>query len=114
MAESIWKRIGSAPKAMLRRLALAALLALAPSFALADPLALIAPTAPVATNNNQIANTACVRNYINSGGIVLISGTAHGDSAYAILATDRSVYTNAVFTAPRTWPPPPPNPPPNT
>jgi len=34
---------------------------------------------------------------------VLISGTAHGDSAYSILSTDRYVYTNAAFTAPRTW-----------
>lgn len=34
---------------------------------------------------------------------VLISGTAHGDSAYSILSTDRYVYTNAAFTAARTW-----------
>jgi len=29
-------------------------------------------------------------------------GTGHGDSDYTILATDRLVYTNAAFTAPRT------------
>lgn len=34
---------------------------------------------------------------------VLISGTAHGDSVYAILSTDRYVYTSAAFTAPRIW-----------
>lgn len=34
---------------------------------------------------------------------VLISGTGHGDSAYNIASTDRYVYTNAAFTAARTW-----------
>lgn len=31
------------------------------------------------------------------------TGTGHGDSSYTILATDRYVYTNANFTASRTW-----------
>jgi hypothetical protein len=34
---------------------------------------------------------------------VLISGTAHGNTDYSILSTDRYVYTSAAFTAPRTW-----------
>ena len=35
------------------------------------------------------------------------TGTAHGDSNYQILSTDRYVYTNATFTAARTWTLPP-------
>src|SRR5260370_172079 len=88
--------------ALLARFVALLLLVLAPGLASAQ-LALIAPTAPTATNNDQIANTAWVRNYIAAGGIVLISGTPHGDSAYSILSTDRYVYTNAAFTAPQTW-----------
>ena len=89
---------------MLRRLALVALLTLSPSLALAgEPLAILAPTAPTAANNYQIANTSWVRQFIAGGSIVLVSGTGHGDSAYAILSTDRYVYTNAAFTAPRIW-----------
>lgn len=38
-----------------------------------------------------------------SAGLNIESGTGHGDSAYTILATDRYVYTNAAFTASRTW-----------
>lgn len=34
---------------------------------------------------------------------VLISGTGRGDANYTILSTDRYVYTNAGFTAPRTF-----------
>jgi hypothetical protein len=34
---------------------------------------------------------------------VLVSATPHGDSAYNILSTDRYVFTNATFTAPRIW-----------
>lgn len=34
---------------------------------------------------------------------VLIAATAHGNSDYSILSTDRYVYTNAAFTAPRVW-----------
>jgi hypothetical protein len=90
----------------MRRIALSAALlsALLAGGALAQsPQAYVAPTAPAATNNNQIASTAWVRNFIAAGGVVLVSGTAHGDSAYNIAATDRYVYTNATFTAPRVW-----------
>lgn len=92
----------------MRRLALSiallsALLA-APALAQSPPIsAQVAPTAPTATNNNQIASTAWVRNFIAAGGVVLVSGTGHGDSIYSIASTDRYVYTNAAFTAPRVW-----------
>lgn len=38
-----------------------------------------------------------------SSGLNIDSFTGHGDSAYTILATDRTVGTNAAFTASRTW-----------
>lgn len=50
-------------------------------------------TLPLAYSGGAIACPTCV----------LISGTAHGDSNYSILSTDRYVYTSANFTAPRTW-----------
>jgi hypothetical protein len=38
-----------------------------------------------------------------SSGLNVDSFTGHGDSAYSILTTDRTVGTNAAFTASRTW-----------
>jgi hypothetical protein len=38
-----------------------------------------------------------------SAGLNTESATGHGDSIYTILATDQTVYTNAAFTASRTW-----------
>src|SRR6266700_5446097 len=53
-----------------------------------------------ATFNGGFANPAALRNASNLN----IDGlTTHGDSAYAILATDRVVATSAAFTASRTW-----------
>src|SRR5713226_3262063 len=52
-----------------------------------------------ATFNGGFANPAALRNASNLN----IDGlTTHGDSAYAILATDRVVATSAAFTASRT------------
>jgi hypothetical protein len=39
----------------------------------------------------------------SSSGLNVERFTGHGDSAYTILATDRTVGTNAAFTASRTW-----------
>lgn len=33
----------------------------------------------------------------------IVGGTGHGDSIYTVVAGDRFVYTNAAFTASRTW-----------
>lgn len=38
-----------------------------------------------------------------AAGLNIDSYTAHGDSIYTILSTDRTVGTNAAFTAPRIW-----------
>jgi hypothetical protein len=60
-------------------------------------------------NNAIIPETVSAPLTLSAAGLlacpacVLVSATAHGDSAYAILSTDRYVYTNAAFTAPRTW-----------
>lgn len=55
-----------------------------------------APTAAAGTNTTQIATTANVVSQT-------AAFTGHGDSIYTILATDRTVGTNAAFTASRTW-----------
>lgn len=55
-----------------------------------------APTAAVNTNTTQIATAAYVIGQT-------AAFTGHGDSAYTILATDRTVGTNAAFTASRIW-----------
>jgi hypothetical protein len=59
-------------------------------------------------NGTIIAETASAPLVLTAGNLacpscVLISGTAHGDSAYSILSTDRYVYTSAAFTAARIW-----------
>ena len=60
-------------------------------------------------NGTIIAETVSAPLALSAGGnvscptCVLISGTAQGDTNYSILSTDRYVYTNAAFTAPRTW-----------
>ena len=60
-------------------------------------------------NGTVIPETVSAPLSLSAGGnvscptCVLISGTGRGDSAYSILSTDRYVYTNAAFTAPRTW-----------
>ena len=53
-----------------------------------------------ATFNGGFANPAALRNASN---LNIDGRTTHGDSAYAILATDRVVATSAAFTASRTW-----------
>jgi hypothetical protein len=53
-----------------------------------------------ATFNGGFANPATLRNASN---LNIDELTTHGDSAYAILATDRVVATSAAFTASRTW-----------
>jgi hypothetical protein len=50
-------------------------------------------TAPLVLNNGNLSSP--------SGAV--ISGTGHGDSNYSILPADSYVYTNAAFTALRTW-----------
>lgn len=60
-------------------------------------------------NGTIIPETVLSPLALSAGGVVscptcvLISGTSHGDSNYSILSGDRYVYTNAAFTAPRTW-----------
>src|SRR5712691_293448 len=53
-----------------------------------------------ATFNGGFANPATLRNASN---LDIDALTTHGDSAYAILATDRVVATSAAFTASRIW-----------
>lgn len=52
----------------------------------------------VADNLSTVANKFTTRLNLNIEG-----GTAHGNSTYTILNTDKLVYTNAAFTASRTW-----------
>src|SRR6266849_4082530 len=53
-----------------------------------------------ATFNGGFANPAALRNASN---LNIDALTTHGDSAYAILATDRVVATSAAITASRIW-----------
>jgi hypothetical protein len=53
-----------------------------------------------ATFNGGFANPATLRNASN---LDIDALTTHGDSAYAIVATDRVVATSAAFTASRIW-----------
>ena len=59
-------------------------------------------SAAVPLNKGGTAQTTALAARGGSG-LNVESGTGHGDSAYTILATDRFVYTNAAFTASRTW-----------
>jgi hypothetical protein len=54
----------------------------------------------VASNLSDLASAKTAR---SSTGLNIESGTGHGNSDYTITATDRWIYTNANFTAPRTW-----------
>src|SRR5438477_1098737 len=54
---------------------------------------------PIANGGTAQATALAAR---GSTGLNVESATGHGDSIYTILATDRVVYTNAAFTAPRT------------
>lgn len=55
---------------------------------------------PIANGGTAQSTAAAAR---ASSGLNVDSFTGHGDSAYTILATDRTVGTNAAFTASRTW-----------
>lgn len=55
---------------------------------------------PIANGGTAQTTAAAAR---ASGGLNVDAFTAHGDSIYTILATDRVVGTNAAFTASRTW-----------
>jgi hypothetical protein len=52
---------------------------------------------------NNLSDLASAKAARSSTGANVESGTGHGNSDYTILSTDRWVYTNAAFTAPRTW-----------
>ncbi len=55
---------------------------------------------PIGNGGTGQTTTAAAR---SSSGLNVDSFTGHGDSNYTILATDRTVGTNAAFTAARTW-----------
>lgn len=55
---------------------------------------------PIANGGSGQATAPAAR---ASSGYNVDSFTGHGDSVYAILSTDRTVGTNAAFTASRTW-----------
>lgn len=55
---------------------------------------------PIANGGTAQATALAAR---GSSGLNVDSFTGHGDSIYTILATDRTVGTNAAFTASRTW-----------
>jgi hypothetical protein len=80
---------------MLRRLALAASLALLPSLTSAQQ-ALIAPTAPTTANNDQIANTAWVNNFVGAA-MPLASGKIWIGSAGNI-ATPQTMSADATLS----------------
>jgi len=60
----------------------------------------VSGTLPIANGGTGQTTAAAAR---ASSGINVDQFTGHGDSIYTILATDRTVGTNAAFTASRTW-----------
>lgn len=60
----------------------------------------VSNTLPIANGGTSQTTAALAR---ASSGLNVDQFTGHGDSIYTILATDRTVGTNAAFTASRTW-----------